>query len=80
MTACDQLKIAITAKAALGPVADFRRDGPKRQGTTAEGEEKDSRPTFSMTAFVNALAEWIAVDDQVFFEIYIKIFRLLYII
>lgn len=62
---CDDLKISITAKSALQPVADYR----ERQGfigTTIP--EADTRQPFSHEAFIDAIVRFIVADDQVFKE------------
>jgi hypothetical protein len=58
VSSCDQLKIPITAKAALPEVRKFRSE----PGDTPLESE---RPDYSKSAFVDALVEFIVGDDQV---------------
>jgi hypothetical protein len=58
VSACDELKIEITAKEAQ-PALQAYRDEPQK--TSLE----DSRPEFSHDTFVDALVEFVVADDQV---------------
>jgi hypothetical protein len=58
VTACDNLKIEITAQEAQAAIEKYRKLPPK---TTLE----DLRPEYSKDAFVDALVEFIVADDQV---------------
>ena len=58
VTACDQLKIPITAKAALLEVRKFRN-------APADTPLESERPEYSKGAFVDALVEFVVGDDQV---------------
>jgi hypothetical protein len=60
VSACDDLKIPITAKAALPAVRKFRNE-PADEPTSLESE----RPEYSKTAFVDALVEFVVGNDQV---------------
>ena len=62
VTACDALQIKITAKAAHGPVAEFRR-GEHKQHTASHNP---NHVPFTREGFINACMAWIAADDQVF--------------
>jgi hypothetical protein len=54
---CKRLGVTIIAKDALEAIAAF-------QGVTLESQTQP-RPQFTPTSFINALAEFIAVTDQV---------------
>jgi hypothetical protein len=58
VSSCDQLKIPITAKAALPEVQKFRNE-------PADTPLESERPDYSKSAFVDALVEFIVGDDQV---------------
>jgi hypothetical protein len=58
VSACDDLKIEITAQEAQ-PILQNFRNLPKK--TSLE----DSRPDFSQETFVDALVEFVVADDQV---------------
>jgi hypothetical protein len=68
VTSCDDLKIEITAQAAIPAVKKFRQEPVD---TPLESE----RPEYSKEAFVEAILEFIVGDDQVcaYFPISIKI-------
>lgn len=61
ITACDDMKIKITAKEAL-PVIEAHRQEPQKTPLEA------ARPEFSKEAFLDALVEFIVADDQVTFN------------
>jgi len=58
VTTCDDLKIEITAQAAIPAVKQFRQEPVD---TPLESE----RPEYSKEAFVEAILEFIVGDDQV---------------
>jgi hypothetical protein len=62
VTACDDLKIPITAKGAEEPVRIFRKEPAS---TSIESE----RPTYSKEAFVDAIVDFVVGDDQVCIEL-----------
>jgi hypothetical protein len=68
VTSCDDLKIEITAQAALPFVKKFRQE-------PAETPLESEHPEYSKEAFVEAILEFIVGDDQVcaYFLIFIKI-------
>jgi hypothetical protein len=59
---CDQLQVTIKSKDALRAVAAHR-------GVRAESQTQQ-RPKFTPENFVNALAEFLVVSDQVCFSFY----------
>jgi hypothetical protein len=63
ISGCDRLCIPITAKAAQRAVAEYRN----RQGqhTNQQSSNLKVNRTFSREAFVDAIIEFIVVDDQV---------------
>jgi hypothetical protein len=60
VTGCDDLKIKITAEAALPAVCKFRAE-PEPTSLEAEHQE------YTKEAFVEAILEFIVGDDQVCF-------------
>lgn len=64
VTACDDMKIGITAKGFVNKVDSYHR-GRSSLSSRANQHEKQSRHPFSQEAFVDAIAEFIVGDDQV---------------
>jgi hypothetical protein len=64
ITSCEDLNISITAAAAVEAIRKFRKEPA---ATSLETE----RPQYSKEAFIDALVDFIAADDQVCFCLFI---------
>lgn len=65
---CDQLNINIKAKEAKPHVDEYRRRKQQTTGAAPTEEPGKKRTSFSKEAFVDAIVEFIAADDQVSFK------------